>query len=60
MTASTESHRGKIADLLVPSMRKTSFFLWFIWFATAFCYYGMVLLVTELFTEERYSTSQRT
>ncbi|CAH1111271.1 unnamed protein product [Psylliodes chrysocephalus] len=42
-------HRGRFKDLLVPSLRKTSLLLWFIWMACAFCYYGLVLMTTELF-----------
>lgn len=42
-------HRGRFRDLLVPSLRRTSLLLWFIWMACAFCYYGLVLMTTELF-----------
>lgn len=42
-------HRGRFRDLLVPSLRVTSLLLWFIWMACAFCYYGLVLMTTELF-----------
>ncbi|KAK5647632.1 hypothetical protein RI129_002524 [Pyrocoelia pectoralis] len=42
-------HRGRFRDLLVPSLRTTSLLLWFIWMACAFCYYGLVLMTTELF-----------
>lgn len=42
-------HRGRFKDLLVPSLRLTSLLLWFIWMACAFCYYGLVLMTTELF-----------
>ncbi|XP_060520106.1 synaptic vesicle 2-related protein [Cylas formicarius] len=42
-------HRGRFKDLLVPSLRLTSFLLWFIWCSCAFCYYGLVLMTTELF-----------
>ncbi|CAG0885264.1 unnamed protein product [Darwinula stevensoni] len=41
--------RGRIADLLVPELKWTSLILWFIWFTCAFCYYGVVLMTTELF-----------
>ncbi|XP_044264935.1 synaptic vesicle 2-related protein isoform X2 [Tribolium madens] len=48
--ATTSSpHRGRFRDLLVPSLRRTSLLLWFIWMACAFCYYGLVLMTTELF-----------
>lgn len=46
---STSPHRGRFRDLLVPSLRRTSLLLWFIWMACAFCYYGLVLMTTELF-----------
>ncbi|XP_056639219.1 synaptic vesicle 2-related protein [Diorhabda carinulata] len=42
-------HRGRFRDLLIPSLRKTSLLLWFIWMACSFCYYGLVLMTTELF-----------
>ncbi|KAK9876159.1 hypothetical protein WA026_011275 [Henosepilachna vigintioctopunctata] len=45
----TSAHRGRFRDLLVPSLRKTSLLLWFIWMSCAFCYYGLVLMTTELF-----------
>ncbi|XP_050305752.1 synaptic vesicle 2-related protein [Anthonomus grandis grandis] len=42
-------HRGRLRDLLIPSLRLTSLLLWFIWASCAFCYYGLVLMTTELF-----------
>eukprot|EP01119_Soliformovum_irregulare_P021198 TRINITY_DN7011_c0_g2_i1.p1 TRINITY_DN7011_c0_g2~~TRINITY_DN7011_c0_g2_i1.p1 ORF type:complete len:537 (+),score=75.78 TRINITY_DN7011_c0_g2_i1:123-1733(+) len=45
--------RGRVTDLCLPTMRLTTALLWFIWFANAFCYYGAVLMVSQLFTEER-------
>ncbi|KAH8291010.1 hypothetical protein KR054_007676 [Drosophila jambulina] len=41
---STESFRS----LLSPSLYRTTLLLWFIWLASAFCYYGLVLVTTEL------------
>ncbi|XP_075218906.1 synaptic vesicle 2-related protein isoform X2 [Lycorma delicatula] len=41
--------RGRVKDLLIPQLRRTSFLLWFIWTACSFCYYGVVLMTTELF-----------
>ncbi|XP_043233664.1 synaptic vesicle 2-related protein-like isoform X1 [Amphibalanus amphitrite] len=41
--------RGALRDLLVPELRTTTLLLWFIWWASAFCYYGIVLMTTELF-----------
>ncbi|CAG7731972.1 unnamed protein product [Allacma fusca] len=39
--------RGRLKDLLMPEMRKTTLLLWIIWMACAFCYYGVVLMSTE-------------
>ncbi|KAL2100506.1 hypothetical protein ACEWY4_004900 [Coilia grayii] len=44
-----QDERGKIKDLLTPEYRRTTILLWFIWFANAFAYYGLILLTTELF-----------
>ena len=41
--------RGQFVDLLAPEHRRTTLILWFIWFANAFSYYGIVLLTTEMF-----------
>ncbi|KAF5303605.1 hypothetical protein FQA39_LY09852 [Lamprigera yunnana] len=46
---SQSHHRGRFRDLLVSSLRLTSLLLWFIWMACSFCYYGLVLMTTELF-----------
>lgn len=45
----SETKRGQFADLLSDEHRVTTLILWFIWFANAFCYYGIVLLTTEMF-----------
>lgn len=45
----TEMRRGQLVDLLSPEHRRTTLILWFIWFANAFSYYGIVLLTTEMF-----------
>ena len=45
----TDTKRGQIKDLLSKEHRRTSLILWFIWFANAFSYYGIVLLTTEMF-----------
>ncbi|KAH8322543.1 hypothetical protein KR074_003173 [Drosophila pseudoananassae] len=42
--SSTESFRS----LLSPNLYRTTLLLWFIWLASAFCYYGLVLVTTEL------------
>lgn len=41
--------RGRLKHLLIPQFRNTSLLLWFIWMSCAFCYYGLVLMTTELF-----------
>lgn len=41
--------RGQLKHLLIPHLRNTSLLLWFIWMSCAFCYYGLVLMTTELF-----------
>ncbi|OXA60411.1 synaptic vesicle 2-related protein [Folsomia candida] len=43
-----QTERGRMKDLLMPEMRKTTLLLWFIWMTCAFCYYGVVLLSTEI------------
>jgi MFS family permease len=43
--------RGRFSDLFSSSERKwLTSLLWFIWFGTAFSYYGLALLTTELLT----------
>lgn len=44
-----DGRRGHLVDLLAPEHRRTTLLLWFIWFANAFSYYGIVLLTTEIF-----------
>ncbi|KAI9545123.1 hypothetical protein NQZ68_039119 [Dissostichus eleginoides] len=51
LIAARQEERGKIQDLFSPHFRWTTILLWFIWFANAFSYYGLVLLTTELFQE---------
>lgn len=45
----TDLKRGQFKDLLSKEHRYTTLVLWFIWFANAFSYYGIVLLTTEMF-----------
>lgn len=45
----SDMRRGQIVDLLSKEHRTTTLILWFIWFANAFSYYGIVLLTTEMF-----------
>lgn len=40
--------KSPLQRLLSPDLKMTSLLLWFIWLACAFCYYGMVLMSTEL------------
>ena len=40
--------KSPLSRLLSPELKLTSVLLWFIWSACAFCYYGMVLMSTEL------------
>uniref|UniRef100_A0A8C9WV42 Synaptic vesicle 2-related protein n=1 Tax=Sander lucioperca TaxID=283035 RepID=A0A8C9WV42_SANLU len=51
LIAARQEDRGKIQDLFSSHFRWTTVLLWFIWFANAFSYYGLVLLTTELFQE---------
>ncbi|KAF7661954.1 hypothetical protein LDENG_00248590 [Lucifuga dentata] len=51
LIAARQEDRGKIRDLFSSHFRWTTVLLWFIWFANAFSYYGLVLLTTELFQE---------
>uniref|UniRef100_A0A4W6CQW9 SV2 related protein b n=1 Tax=Lates calcarifer TaxID=8187 RepID=A0A4W6CQW9_LATCA len=44
--------RGQIKDLFTPQYWRTTLLLWFIWFANAFSYYGIVLLTTEMLQAE--------
>lgn len=49
MSIKSDARRGHLVDLLAPEHRRTTLLLWFIWFANAFSYYGIVLLTTEMF-----------
>ncbi|XP_065054938.1 synaptic vesicle 2-related protein-like isoform X2 [Rhopilema esculentum] len=40
---------GKLMDLFGRDYRRTTLTVWIIWFSAAFCYYGIVLLATEMF-----------
>lgn len=42
-------NRGSLLDTLKSDFRMTTIFLWIIWLANAFSYYGIVLMTTELF-----------
>lgn len=45
----SSASRGSLKALLSSSLRRTTLLLWFIWMSCAFCYYGLVLMSTELF-----------
>ncbi|CRL08603.1 CLUMA_CG021238, isoform A [Clunio marinus] len=45
----SSNSRGSLKALLSSSLRRTTLLLWFIWMSCAFCYYGLVLMSTELF-----------
>ncbi|XP_024154455.1 synaptic vesicle 2-related protein [Oryzias melastigma] len=49
LTVYKQTNRGQLKDLFSPQYWKTTLLLWFLWFANAFSYYGIVLLTTELF-----------
>uniref|UniRef100_A0A4W6CQV0 SV2 related protein b n=1 Tax=Lates calcarifer TaxID=8187 RepID=A0A4W6CQV0_LATCA len=52
ITVCKQNDRGQIKDLFTPQYWRTTLLLWFIWFANAFSYYGIVLLTTELLQAE--------
>ncbi|XP_076108218.1 synaptic vesicle 2-related protein-like [Mytilus galloprovincialis] len=47
--SSKAASRGSIKDLLSLEYRKTTMMLWVIWLVSAFSYYGIVLMTTQLF-----------
>ncbi|XP_055390109.1 synaptic vesicle 2-related protein [Condylostylus longicornis] len=44
--------RGSVKALLSTGLRRTTILLWFIWMSCAFCYYGLVLMSTELLAHD--------
>ena len=48
--------KGSIKSLLNPGLRRTTILLWFIWMSCSFCYYGLVLMSTELFSKDGTET----
>ncbi|KAI0234006.1 hypothetical protein LSAT2_015819 [Lamellibrachia satsuma] len=56
-----ESHveRGKFTDLLSPDFLRTTILLWIVWFITAFSYYGIVLVSTEIINSEMPCLSEK-
>ncbi|XP_040014005.1 synaptic vesicle 2-related protein-like [Xiphias gladius] len=49
MVAYKQNDCGQIKDLFTPQYWRTTLLLWFVWFAYAFSYYGIVLLTTVMF-----------
>lgn len=47
--SSKATSRGSLRELFIPELKKTTLILWIIWLVSAFSYYGIVLLTTELF-----------
>lgn len=47
--------KGSVKSLLSPSLRRTTLLLWFIWMVCAFCYYGLVLMSTELLSYKSHT-----
>uniref|UniRef100_A0A7N6AUH5 Major facilitator superfamily (MFS) profile domain-containing protein n=1 Tax=Anabas testudineus TaxID=64144 RepID=A0A7N6AUH5_ANATE len=58
MIAYKQNERGRIKDLFTPQYCSSTLLLWFIWFANAFSYYGIVLLTTEMFQAGDDSTQE--
>lgn len=53
LVAGERPKRGRLVDLFSDSeTTRTTLLLWFIWFSSAFTYYGIVLVTTELFQIE--------
>lgn len=50
--------QSPLRRLLSPELKLTSLLLWFIWLACAFCYYGMVLMSTELLASAATAAEQ--
>lgn len=48
LVSSHIGRRGNFSDLLSLEYRRTSLQMWFMWFVTAFSYYGMVLASAEI------------
>ncbi|XP_052834035.1 synaptic vesicle 2-related protein [Octopus bimaculoides] len=48
-TQAEQVNRGSILDTLKPDMRLTTILLWLVWFSNSFCYFGVILMTTELF-----------
>ncbi|KAJ0057321.1 hypothetical protein NL108_002276 [Boleophthalmus pectinirostris] len=51
ISRSPQYNRGRVKDLFIPQYLRTTLILWFLWLANAFCYYGIVLLTTEMYQD---------
>ena len=47
--AEVNTKRGRLRDLFTKGWRRTAALLFMLWFTSAFSYYGIVLLTTEMF-----------
>lgn len=53
LISSKQEKRGRLKDLFkTTEIAKTTILLWLIWFNSAFAYYGVVLMTTELLQQE--------
>ncbi|CAI5490554.1 unnamed protein product, partial [Closterium sp. Naga37s-1] len=50
-SSSSSSSLHKLASLLSPSLLRSTLVVWLLFFASAFSYYGLVLLTTQLSTQ---------
>ncbi|XP_042903276.1 synaptic vesicle 2-related protein [Parasteatoda tepidariorum] len=50
--------RGRLQDLLNQKLRKTTLIFWYIWFATAFAYYGIALLTPIIIQKGGLTTNE--
>uniref|UniRef100_A0A914VI39 Major facilitator superfamily (MFS) profile domain-containing protein n=1 Tax=Plectus sambesii TaxID=2011161 RepID=A0A914VI39_9BILA len=48
-TSVDDSRRGRVAELFIPELRRTTLLVWFIWCTNAFTYYGLVLFTTQMY-----------
>ncbi|XP_077995668.1 synaptic vesicle 2-related protein-like [Glandiceps talaboti] len=48
LVKSEELARGKLKDLFAKGYKRMTLQLWYLWFTAAFCYYGLVLVSSEI------------
>eukprot|EP00736_Rhodelphis_marinus_P011399 Rmarinus@m.2383 len=48
--------RGQLGELLKPAIWKTTVLLWVVWFGCTQVYYGIILLITKMFSLENSGT----